>query len=122
LPFVIFHTSFLSGPFLLNYIVHKATHPTRGVLVLEYSNFDQLTFKNPSFSGLDYWVGLVRQGNDRVWVADCTNLTYTANFADDYNVQEECFRHTRGDHIGVQKDCFTSLAFLCQVPLCKKNL
>jgi hypothetical protein len=25
--------SFLSWPFLLNYIVHKATHPTRGVLV-----------------------------------------------------------------------------------------
>jgi hypothetical protein len=40
LPFVNFdisflHISFLSWPFLLNYIVHKATHQTRGGLVVK---------------------------------------------------------------------------------------
>jgi hypothetical protein len=34
LPFVNFYISFLSWPFLLNYIVHKATHPTGRVLVI----------------------------------------------------------------------------------------
>jgi hypothetical protein len=33
LPFVNFDISFLSWPFLLNYIVHKATQPTHRVLV-----------------------------------------------------------------------------------------
>jgi hypothetical protein len=44
LPFVNFHISFLSWTFLLNYIVHKATHPTRGVLVYgNNSYFDKTT-------------------------------------------------------------------------------
>jgi hypothetical protein len=37
--FVSFHISFFSWPFLLNYIVHKATHPTRGVLVYQFGGF-----------------------------------------------------------------------------------
>lgn len=43
LPFVSFRISFLSWPFLLNYIVHKATHPTRGVLVYKIKTCHPLT-------------------------------------------------------------------------------
>jgi hypothetical protein len=53
LPFVIFHISFLSWSFLLNFIVHKATHPTRGVLVLQlhsyYNVFSQFSSTILSF-------------------------------------------------------------------------
>jgi TRAP-type mannitol/chloroaromatic compound transport system permease small subunit len=37
LPFVNFHISFLFWPFFLSFIVHKATHPTGGVLVYNIS-------------------------------------------------------------------------------------
>jgi hypothetical protein len=65
LPFVIFHISFLSWPFPLNYIVHKATHPTRGVLVTYFDLFLQLT-----------WVVSVI---DNVWIASIW-LIYNYNY------------------------------------------
>ncbi|XP_045191315.2 uncharacterized protein LOC123548149 [Mercenaria mercenaria] len=63
----------------------------------------------------EYWVGLVQLTEDeRFWITDCANLTYTANFVQGFDPEKLCFRH-KHDHSGERRLCTSKEGFMCQV-------